>query len=96
MAEELARWITLKEFAELTQISLTTAYAEVRSGRLRAAHVAGGRSIRVTPDALRDYERLCSGDLEQDGSDRTAAGLRGPAAVSAGGRGNGRRSLTKA
>ena len=95
MADELARWFTPGQVAEALQLGLTTVYAEIRSGRLRAALVAGGRSIRVTPDALRDYERLCSGDLEHDGSDKTAAGLRGPAAVS-GGHGNGRRTLTSA
>ena len=95
MAEEFVRWLTPAQTAEVLQLGLTTIYSEIRSGRLRAAHVAGGRSIRVTPDALRDYGALCEG-VEQDGSDKTAAGLRGPAAVSTGGRGNGRRSLTKA
>jgi excisionase family DNA binding protein len=62
MAEDLARWLTPAQVADLLQLGLTTVYSELKSGRIRAAHVAGGRSIRITPDALRDYEALCSAD----------------------------------
>jgi excisionase family DNA binding protein len=62
VADVEGRWLTVTQVAEVLQLGLTTIYSEIRSGRLRAAHVAGGRTIRITESALRDYEVLCSGE----------------------------------
>jgi excisionase family DNA binding protein len=74
------RWLTVAQVAEILQLGLTTVYSEIRSGRLRAAHVGGGgRTIRIPPSSLAEYQALCEAE---NGS--TAKGWGTPAVLQGG------------
>lgn len=51
----MTKWITVQQLAEILQISLTTAYALIHSGRVRAAKIGG--QYRIPADALEELLR---------------------------------------
>ena len=51
------RWMTLAQAAAYTQLSLPTLRRAIKSGRLEAVRVNGGRVYRVRVEALEAYLR---------------------------------------
>lgn len=50
-----SKYLTLKEFCELTRISTSTAYRMIRSGMLPATKLNGGRYWKIPADFLPTY-----------------------------------------
>ena len=54
-ASDRAPWLTVAEAAQRSQCARAKIYSEVRSGRLRAARVAGGRVLRIRPEWVDEW-----------------------------------------
>ena len=50
-----SRYLTLREFCELTRISISTAYRMIRNGDLPAVELNNGRHWKVPADFLPTY-----------------------------------------
>ena len=50
-----SRYLTLREFCELTRISISTAYRMIRNGALPAVKLNNGRRWKVPADFLPTY-----------------------------------------
>ena len=50
-----SRYLTLREFCELTRISISTAYRMIRNGDLPAVKLNNGRHWKVPADFLPTY-----------------------------------------
>ena len=50
------QYLTLKEFCDLTKISVSTAYRMIRNGTLPAVKLAGTRHWKVPCDFIPNYE----------------------------------------
>lgn len=51
-----SEYLTVKEFCELTKISVSTAYRMIRNGTLPAVKLAGTRHWKIPCDFIPNYE----------------------------------------
>ena len=57
---QLSRYLTPREAADLTQLSVKTVLKAIRQGHLVAARV--GNRVRIRPDALRAWLERAEGE----------------------------------